>query len=100
MDDINNTAGNLLGNGDIQRYLDLGCSPGGFSTWVMSKNPKAKGLGITLPVEMAGLPMVSFPEGDYIVKYRDITKLDQVEKEIKDAEMGEMDLVMAACIYR
>lgn len=63
-------------------------------------NPKAKGLGITLPPEMAGLPMISFPPGDYTVRYRDITKLEEVEYEIKAAGMGELDLVMAACIYR
>jgi 23S rRNA U2552 (ribose-2'-O)-methylase RlmE/FtsJ len=100
MNDIDITAGNVLSKGDISRYLDLGCSPGGFSTWVMSKNPESKGLGITLPVEMAGLPMVSFPEGNYTVKYRDVTRLEDVERELREADMGILDLVMAACIYR
>ncbi len=33
MDDINSTANELLSKGDVLRFLDLGCSPGGFSTW-------------------------------------------------------------------
>lgn len=38
MDDINETAGSLLTNDSVKAYLDLGCSPGGFSTWVMANN--------------------------------------------------------------
>ncbi|KAF8595964.1 hypothetical protein BDV93DRAFT_80619 [Ceratobasidium sp. AG-I] len=36
------------------RFLDLGCCPGGFSTYVMRKWPSARGTGVSLPVECGG----------------------------------------------
>lgn len=35
-------------------FLDLGCCPGGFSTYVLSKWPEARGVGVSLPVELGG----------------------------------------------
>jgi len=35
-------------------FLDLGCCPGGFSSYILDKNPNAKGLGISLPVADGG----------------------------------------------
>ncbi|KAJ7134479.1 hypothetical protein C8R44DRAFT_770555 [Mycena epipterygia] len=36
------------------RFLDLGCCPGGFSSYILGKNPRASGVGISLPVESGG----------------------------------------------
>ncbi|KAG8723908.1 hypothetical protein FRC09_001240 [Ceratobasidium sp. 395] len=36
------------------RFLDIGCCPGGYSTYVMRVCPKATGMGISLPVEDGG----------------------------------------------
>ncbi|KAJ7164670.1 hypothetical protein C8R43DRAFT_987869 [Mycena crocata] len=36
------------------RFLDLGCCPGGFSSYILDKNPYASGVGISLAVENGG----------------------------------------------
>ncbi|KZP17577.1 hypothetical protein FIBSPDRAFT_911933 [Athelia psychrophila] len=36
------------------KFLDLGCCPGGFSSYILDKNPKASGVGISLDVEKGG----------------------------------------------
>nr|GAT49855.1 predicted protein [Mycena chlorophos] len=36
------------------RFLDLGCCPGGFTSYILAKNPNARGAGISLPVENGG----------------------------------------------
>ncbi|PPQ71833.1 hypothetical protein CVT26_007043 [Gymnopilus dilepis] len=36
------------------KFLDLGCCPGGFSSYVLEKNPCARGRGISLPVDEGG----------------------------------------------
>ncbi|EUC61115.1 ribosomal RNA large subunit methyltransferase J [Rhizoctonia solani AG-3 Rhs1AP] len=36
------------------RFLDLGCFPGGYSTYILQKCPLATGLGISLPFEEGG----------------------------------------------
>ncbi|KDN36450.1 hypothetical protein RSAG8_10842, partial [Rhizoctonia solani AG-8 WAC10335] len=53
---------NSLGNMDLannrfvrtERFLDLGCNPGGYSSYILSTCPYASGMGISLPVEDAG----------------------------------------------
>ncbi|THU95048.1 hypothetical protein K435DRAFT_667241 [Dendrothele bispora CBS 962.96] len=35
-------------------FLDLGCCPGGFSSYILKKNPQASGVGISLPIERGG----------------------------------------------
>lgn len=44
--------------GGLKRFLDLGCSPGGFSNWLLENNKDARGIGITLPDEEARWAMV------------------------------------------
>ncbi|KAJ7069998.1 hypothetical protein C8F01DRAFT_1114919 [Mycena amicta] len=36
------------------QFLDLGCCPGGFTSYILGKNPNARGAGISLPVENGG----------------------------------------------
>ncbi|CAE6355861.1 unnamed protein product [Rhizoctonia solani] len=35
-------------------FLDLGCCPGGFSTYILGKYPNSQGMGISLPIEHGG----------------------------------------------
>ncbi|KAH9478176.1 hypothetical protein JR316_0008629 [Psilocybe cubensis] len=35
-------------------FLDLGCCPGGFSSYILTKNPASRGIGVSLPVEDGG----------------------------------------------
>ena len=39
------------------RFLDLGCAPGGFSSFLLSDPRCAGGYGVTLPEEMGGFPL-------------------------------------------
>lgn len=42
------------------KFLDLGCCPGGFTTYILEKNAQATGLGISLDVEKGGhAPLIS-----------------------------------------
>ncbi|KAJ7216974.1 hypothetical protein GGX14DRAFT_601613 [Mycena pura] len=36
------------------RFLDLGCCPGGFTSYILSKNPSAQGIGISSEIETGG----------------------------------------------
>lgn len=38
-------------------FLDLGCCPGGFTSYILQKHHRAHGTGISLPVEQGGHPM-------------------------------------------
>lgn len=63
----------------MNRFLDLGCSPGGFSSWLIRHNYNARGLGITLPDEDAKFPMI-FPDSDpdrtrYQIIHKDLISL-------------------------
>lgn len=107
MQDIDDTADSVMtrnAKSPVRHYLDLGCSPGGFSSWVMDHYPESMGLGVTLPPDIGGLPMVSFPEGDYDVKYGDLTNMQQTAELIKQRfgvdDKGVIDLALAAAIYR
>lgn len=48
---------NCFGSGHVRRFLDLGCAPGGFSQWLLQHNRDVYGVGVTLPVEEAGIPL-------------------------------------------
>ncbi|CUA77826.1 hypothetical protein RSOLAG22IIIB_06811 [Rhizoctonia solani] len=39
---------------NASRFLDLGCFPGGYSTYILQKCPSATGFGISLPFEEGG----------------------------------------------
>ncbi|KAL6300329.1 hypothetical protein BKA93DRAFT_534882 [Sparassis latifolia] len=55
--EINRNSDNCFGGGRVHNFLDLGCSPGGFSNWLMKSNRRALGAGITLPDEEARFTM-------------------------------------------
>ncbi|CAE6405053.1 unnamed protein product [Rhizoctonia solani] len=39
---------------NVNRFIDLGCFPGGYSTYILQKCPSATGFGISLPFEEGG----------------------------------------------
>ncbi|KAJ9098786.1 hypothetical protein QFC19_006263 [Naganishia cerealis] len=107
MQDIDDTADSVLGKDSkspVRHYLDLGCSPGGFSSWVMDQHPRSIGLGVTLSPDKGGLPMISMPQGDYDVQYGDLTELQHttnlIEQRFGSDAQGVIDLALAAAIYR
>ncbi|KAI0819604.1 hypothetical protein BC628DRAFT_1475255 [Trametes gibbosa] len=42
-------------------FLDVGCAPGGFSAYVLQKNARASGVGISLPAAMGGYDLCLEP---------------------------------------
>ncbi|KDN45699.1 hypothetical protein RSAG8_04783, partial [Rhizoctonia solani AG-8 WAC10335] len=61
------------------RFLDLGCAPGGFAQYLLRKNKRAHGIGISLPSEQGGNGLgVTYP--DYLARYKlhwlDLTTFD------------------------
>ncbi|KAH9478147.1 hypothetical protein JR316_0008600 [Psilocybe cubensis] len=48
-------------------FLDLGCSPGGFSSYILENNPNAIGTGVSLPVEEGGHEFLL--ESDYLTRF-------------------------------
>ncbi|KAJ3183285.1 hypothetical protein HDU85_002311 [Gaertneriomyces sp. JEL0708] len=97
-------------SGSVKRFLDLGCAPGGFSRWILEHNPNSMGMGVTLPPEMGGIPMVM--EGiledssRYRCEYRDVTESPgsirwSLQPDTKGQSHPEYcDLVIAGSIYR
>ncbi|KZT64735.1 hypothetical protein DAEQUDRAFT_814788 [Daedalea quercina L-15889] len=52
--DLNDECNNAFGY-KVRWFLDLGCAPGGFATWLLRNNKKARGTGITLSSGSGGL---------------------------------------------
>jgi 23S rRNA U2552 (ribose-2'-O)-methylase RlmE/FtsJ len=101
---INDAVGGLFVNGNVEVFLDLGCAPGGFSKFLLEKNPGARGLGITLPgipVIMDCTPLANTKR--YLLKTGDITHLNFDARDSKfhppptrvDLEEGGYDLIIA-----
>ena len=76
---ISNLHGDGFADNRVTRFLDLGCSPGGFSNWLLENNRDATGMGITLPDEEApfrfDLDGTRLLEPRYTLLYQDIIKL-------------------------
>ncbi|TFK49424.1 hypothetical protein OE88DRAFT_1662999 [Heliocybe sulcata] len=53
MEEIDNYARCITPTGPL-RFLDLGCCPGGFTSYVLERNGMARGLGVSLPVDQGG----------------------------------------------
>lgn len=66
------------------RFLDLGCCPGGFATYVLSKWPNATGLGISLPREYGGhsLAVPATLRGRLEVCFEDLTMFNFIPSSI------------------
>lgn len=104
---LNDANAGCFGGGRVKRFLDLGCSPGGFSSWLLKNNPDTKGTGVTLPEEHAKLPVQVEPalrsHGRYQVIYEDIIDIGVKALEqnmcpsipLDDSFTGLYDLVIA-----
>ncbi|KAI8917869.1 hypothetical protein DFJ77DRAFT_458125 [Powellomyces hirtus] len=114
MEEVDMHSGGKL-RGRVKRFLDLGCAPGGFSKWVLEQNEMANGMGVTLPPEMDGLPMIleGVLEDDtrYGCIYRDVTdrpaeiryvhpSKSTIHINNADDDTPQCDLVIAGSIYR
>ncbi|OCH88070.1 hypothetical protein OBBRIDRAFT_735136 [Obba rivulosa] len=109
--ELDRTCGGCFGGGKIRTFLDLGCSPGGFSSWILKHNRSATGVGITLPDADAkwAMPddMISMPDR-YRVQFDDLNNLtmcaitegrepliDQTNQASSAPTHGGFDLVIA-----
>ncbi|ELU44323.1 FtsJ domain-containing protein [Rhizoctonia solani AG-1 IA] len=74
MQELDNQVEFVVGN----RFLDLGCCPGGFSTYVLSKLPSIVGDGVSLPVELGGhsLAVPQALRSRFTVHWGDITRFN------------------------
>ncbi|CAE6505348.1 unnamed protein product [Rhizoctonia solani] len=60
-------------------FLDLGCAPGGFAQYLLRKNRRARGIGISLPSEQGGNGFgISYSEhlARYELRWADLTMFD------------------------
>ncbi|THH30959.1 hypothetical protein EUX98_g3217 [Antrodiella citrinella] len=77
MEQLSRDNRDCFGGDRVQRFLDMGCSPGGFSNWLLEQNPGAAGVGVTLPNENAQFKLVTdgtlLDAGRYQIIYADIT---------------------------
>jgi len=57
------------------KFLDLGCCPGGFTSYILDKNSKAKGCGISLEVEKGGhsFRLEDYHQSRFELIYADLT---------------------------
>lgn len=65
---ISEAHGQCFQHDRVHRFLDLGCSPGGFSNWLLESNPAAEGVGVTLPNGQARFPIDT--SGTYLSQSR------------------------------
>ena len=89
--DINDASDNAFGR-KVHRFLDLGCAPGGFATWLLKNNRNARGTGITLSSEAKGLRLQLEPSirGRFQAHYEDVCRV----------AMGRVALSMYALVLR
>ena len=61
----------------VRRFLDLGCAPGAFATWILQNNAAARGIGITLSPDAGGIrPQVDPTFSERLeVRFADVVKL-------------------------
>ncbi|PIL29478.1 hypothetical protein GSI_08420 [Ganoderma sinense ZZ0214-1] len=65
-------------------FLDVACSPGGFSSYVLGKNKRARGFGISLPESKGGHAFLL--EHEYMSRY------EFIEKDILEYDLGPLDV--------
>nr|VWO98130.1 Uncharacterized protein [Ganoderma boninense] len=66
-------------------FLDVACSPGGFSSYVLGKNKRARGIGISLPESKGGHAFLL--EHEYMSRYEFIEK-DILEYDLEPLDVG------------
>ncbi|KAH9938834.1 uncharacterized protein BXZ73DRAFT_76337 [Epithele typhae] len=60
------------------KFLDIGCAPGGFSSYILTKNRQAHGTGVTLDIFQGGYPVLLEKrcQRRYTLVLRDLLQLD------------------------
>lgn len=89
---VNDAVSGHFGGGKVTRFLDMGCAPGGFSSWLMKNNPGAQGVGVTLPDEEATFPIridsaLSSTRGYHLQRLNIITSV------MKSVELGTIPVM-------
>lgn len=90
---------------NVEVFLDLGCAPGGFSTWVLKNNARCRGVGVTLEEKHNGRIMNRTGWDDFPGRY------EFLEGDITDATVwpgiqgkvegpGACNLVIAGAVFR
>ncbi|KAH7345703.1 hypothetical protein B0J17DRAFT_640860 [Rhizoctonia solani] len=67
-------------------FLDLGCCPGGFSTYILTKHPNAQGMGVSLPPTGQGRHSLAVPldlRDRLQVHWEDITMFDHTSSLVR-----------------
>ncbi|KAJ3091095.1 hypothetical protein HK102_001728, partial [Quaeritorhiza haematococci] len=114
LEQVDAKTGGTIKAGRFEKFLDLGAAPGGFSRYLLESNPLAKGVGVTLPAEDGGLPLVidSSPVLSDPTRYkwiaRDVTDhpedirfdFNEQDPAPRSTSVELVDLVVAGCIYR
>ncbi|KAH9912465.1 uncharacterized protein B0H18DRAFT_1157309 [Fomitopsis serialis] len=95
--EINTGSDNAFGEDRVQSFLDLGCAPGGSSTWILQNNRNARGIGITLSPDAGGLRLqLDSPFLEQLqVRYEDLCKIASGGEAIEDTPATGFDLVVA-----
>ncbi|KAI0795026.1 hypothetical protein C8Q75DRAFT_522830 [Abortiporus biennis] len=78
--EINEKHNGIFGNGRVKYFLDLGCSPGGFSNWILGANMNAHGIGITLPD----------PEAPFALAVDDSHLVDQSRYHVRGVDLNSI----------
>lgn len=104
MGEINDQSGGALSS--VHSFLDLGCAPGGFSTWVLKNNEACRGAGVSIGADENGWELVQagwresmleryeFLEADI----RDETTSVKIQGMIQ--ALGTCDLVIACAVLK
>ncbi|KAJ6542272.1 hypothetical protein B0H10DRAFT_2244686 [Mycena sp. CBHHK59/15] len=78
------------------RFLDLGCCPGGFASYILGKNPRASSVGISLPTESGGHSCLLEEENflRFELHWADLTQLGVGTVSSFPVARGPFDLVL------
>ncbi|TFY62301.1 hypothetical protein EVJ58_g3949 [Rhodofomes roseus] len=96
-EEMNYMSGSPFGNDQVERFLDLGCAPGGFALWLLQNNKSARGKGVTLSPEAKGIRLrlvPRFPER-FHVQYEDVCNIATGQVAFEEPPAGGFDLVTA-----
>lgn len=90
---------------DVKAFLDLGCAPGGFSTWILKNNGGCRGVGVTIGDDHNGWEMNQLGWEDVVGCYAflkgditDATFWPKIEEEVQ--AIGGCDLIIAGAVFR
>ncbi|CAL1711028.1 unnamed protein product [Somion occarium] len=86
---ISQDQGGIFEGNRVRRFFDLGYSPGGFSSWLLNRNPSARGVGIDKNASEGS--MLENEAGRYTIRTEDIITLV-----LQSVENGEDPIIPLA----